>query len=219
MRASTSILRCTHARTHAAIFKVPRGSYRLKAHAPGYKSLHFSSSLFSLAFTWEQTCACPCTHTTTGIHLCSINFFTVIMMEFARTWSEGSCWIKKPRHSDKEHTLPSALTPHLLTISLWCIFLMMSCLTTAVFVYLQQRDLSKSKVCTRRQTWTNPRAAFASIRLWNSGQGPKDRWAHGLLWSCICVYCKTSSAGTPVLSETRALALHAFSSHVRSADI
>lgn len=79
MRASTSILRCTHARTHAAIFKVPRGSYRLKAHAPGYKSLYFSSSLFSLAFTWERLCACPCTHTTTRIHLCSIKFFLQLL--------------------------------------------------------------------------------------------------------------------------------------------
>lgn len=84
-----------------------------EAHAPGYESLHFSSSLFSLAFTWEWTCACPCTRTSTHPSLPHKNF-TVIMMEIARAWSEGSCWIKEPRHSDKEHAVPSALptSPH-----------------------------------------------------------------------------------------------------------
>lgn len=191
------------------------GSCLLKAHAPGYESLHFSSSLFSLAFTWERTCVCawPCTHTSTHPSL-PHKTFTVIMMEIARAWSEGSRWIKEPRRSDKEDAVPSALTPHLITISLWCIFMTMLNLITVVFAV---KRLFRKRG-TRRQTRTVPRAAFASVRPWKcSRSGPKERRADELLWSCICVNCKASSARTPVLSETRALAPRVCSSRVKTA--
>lgn len=194
------------------------GSCLLKAHAPGYESLHFSSSLFSLAFTWEWTwvCAWPCTHTSTHPSLPHKNFYSYydgncMGMEWRQPLNKGAQAFRQRRRCP----VCADPSPHhfLAVVHIYDDVKSNYC---CICVFAVKRLFRKQG--TRRQTRTVRRAAFASVRPWKcSRPGPKERRADELLWSCICVNCKTSSARTSVLSETRALAPRVCSSLVKTA--
>lgn len=122
--AHPGIWRCPHPYWGARMdeilqyLKILCASRLLKCPCPDYKSVHFSGSLFSLAFTWEGMRVSPCTDTSVHPSL-PRKILQLLWWEIARAWSKGSCWIKELRRSD----VRPAPTPRLIIIPLWCIFI------------------------------------------------------------------------------------------------
>lgn len=123
--------------------------------------------------------------------------FTVIMMEIAQAWSEYSCWIKEPRRWDKEHAVPSALTLHLITISLWCIFMTMFYLITVVFVFTVKKK-KKKKTFHKKTRYTQINSIPGlHLHLLGLGIALDQDLKRELMYSCGAAFASTVKLHLP----------------------